>query len=96
VGISRVVVGALVAEEPFELFAEVVGRRDRRLGPPVVVLLEHLDVHRELEVVLDDLVVERPPPGDLVGRGRPSAGTRARAPGGSGARTACGCSAFIR
>lgn len=38
----------LLAQEPFELGREVVGRGERRLGPPVVLGLEHRHVDRRL------------------------------------------------
>ena len=46
---------ALVAEELFERGAEIVGRRDLRLGATVELGFEELDVHPELLVVVGDL-----------------------------------------
>ena len=89
----------MVAQELLELSAEIVGGRDRGLGPAVVLLFQHPHVHLELEVAGDDLVVQRPPSGDLVRHLAASAGTGTLSTCERcvcSAATACGCSAFIR
>ncbi len=88
---------ALVAEERLELVAEVVGRRDGRLGAPVEFGLEHRDIQAELLVTGHDLVVDVTPAVDLVADSSASAGTSSTwLRWWASAAVASGCSAFVR